>query len=403
MFSALRSQRFSRPLGLGCVRLAATIPVFFASVVHARTELAVDATVSAEESSNPFLVDANDTQSAAVAVTVTPSWTLTEAVGTARLSGTVRHTEFLRRYPSSQSVFASAGGSWNASLRTTVQFNLSYTNSSSSDFDFFRFEEPGQEVPTDVTLNGFRSRQEQVQSNASVSHQLNERWNLGANAFASSTKISGVARANDYATFGGGAQMSARIDAAGTVGASLSVSRYECRSGPACQSLVTQPQFTASAELAPGWTLDVSAGVAINRLRLPLERRTTTSPSGSIQTCRKDSRNSYCLSVAQEIAQTAVSGPRSALSVTGSWRHRLSETDNIGLSFGYAGTSSGEERLNDEKFRNWTARINGSTRIARNMSLTIDGGYLQNRSAIAGRRSNAEVSMGIRISLGRKS
>ncbi len=382
--------------------LAAIFSALTGTVAHARSDLTVTGALTAKESTNPYLIDAGDTSSAAVSAALSPTFTLTEAAGSFALTGTVRHTEYTRIYPSSQSVIASARGNWRLNARSQIKSSLSYSDSIATELDLFRLGLLPGDVPVpDITLNGFRTRQRLLSTNFGIEHQLDANNRVGIDGFASSSRQSGNFGGSDYATYGGSTSYNRLLNSRDSVGASISVLKYECRSQRTCSSVVTQPQILLTKTLWAQWTLTAGAGVAVNKLRFPGEFRTTITPAGSVSLCTKNARTDICFTGQKTVTQNALTGPRPALSLGATFRERLNDRQDIGFEARFADT--GSAGLGTGRFRYWSARAFGNSRIARNTSLTIDGAYYNNRSPISGRRSNLEVSLGVRFYLDQRS
>lgn len=380
-------------------RLAVIVPLMMGSAAHARAELSVTGSLSAKESSNPFLVDDDDAQSAAVSLTLSPNLTMTQAEGTISLDLTVRATEYTRRYASSKSAFSTARADWALDARTRLNASLGYSDSITGENNYFPTEVGDIPVLEDITLNGFRTRQRQINSSLGVNHRLSARDRIGMQAFASSSDFKSKTAGTDYASYGGNVSWDRELNSATFAGLSMGLSKFECRSGTACSSTVVSPQATFSTTLWTRWALTASGGVSINKLRFPGDRTNSVDLSGSFSLCRQDPRTNICFSGNRAVSQTSIAGPRTGTTLAASVQHRLNQSQNIGASFGYA--ESGAGRLGTSNFRYWNARINGNTRLWRNVGLTIDGAYLHNRSPINGQRSNVEVSMGINFALGK--
>jgi hypothetical protein len=383
-----------------------------------QTSVGVDVSTAASASSNPFLsTTGQSTATASATIGITPRVTITEARSQLSLTGNVAITEYLRNFGRTNGFRLSADGSWQPDARLTIQAGLGYAESNVGESNFTDFPiaptptpqpgAPGQApdpviVPPvfqDPSVLGVQSRRRSFNTSLSFGYQPDARQRFNLSYYAGKSSFSRLLTGNDYVSYG---QMITydRFFGRGSIGLSFGLDRYECRSGDACYAVTASPQITGSMRLGASWTLSGSAGVSISKLRYPLERSTTVSPAGSVAICRKDSRTDFCLTGSQSVQATATNGAGSVISVGVSSGYRLTSRDRISLSGNYT-TSTQTLSILSQSFEFYTARLTATHDFNGRASLVAIGGYSNSANSFLGRRTNLEVSLGLRWSFGR--
>lgn len=391
----------------------------------ARTAVGADVSISAAVASNPFSSSTTSTGSVSAAVGISPWITFTEAASSLRLSGEVRVTEYDRFFGRTESFRVGAEGNWQLSPQLTLQTSISYSEAIVGEtnlVDGFAtapgvinspaaggggtgsgvINNPtvvgGPIVIIDPTLIGLGTRRNSFSTSASMQYRPDSRQQFGLSLYATDSKFSNALSGNNYAIFGETITYD-RVFKRGTIGASLNLQRYECRSQQSCSQVVTSPQLTVSLRLNNVLSLSGAAGVSISSLRLPTLQSKTVTPSISGSICRRDNRSSACFTASHTVEATALNGARPIVSMGLSTSYRLTERNRISLSGNYS--ASTQAGVAGDTFRYVSARLNDEHRIGRRTYVGVTGSYTNSRSSFIGQRTNIEVSLGVRFSFGR--
>lgn len=376
-----------------------------ATGAQARTDLSVNASISARAAQDPYLTVGNGQSTVSAVAAIAPTLTFSDAESTVSIGGSVQHIEYNRVYPSSDAVRASIDGNWRFSPRWTGTASLSFDDSIVGENGFFNFGEfdpTGVRPPPtadDLTLAGRRIKRRSIGAQAGLIFRPNARDTANFSLFASDSRALATIDTQNFVTYGNTFSYSRLITRRTSVGFTNTTSRYECRNLGRCFTNSVQPQLTVSTTLGRDWTLSASAGATFSQIRLPSESRDTVRPAGSATLCRRDARFDVCLTASQTIESTIGNGARPALAVTSSINYRLDQRSSIGGNLAY--TRSAGSALNDGNYDFFSARVFGSRTIARNLSFTVDGGYDRTESPIFGARSSFSTSVGLSYSLGR--
>jgi hypothetical protein len=105
------------------------------------------------------------------------------------------------------------------------------------------------------------------------------------------------------------------------------------------------------------------------------------------------------------VEATALGAARAIVSASVSGSYQLTERNSISLSGSYAGSTgagpaTGTGTAVNDTFRYFTLRLSDEQRIRRNLYLVVVGSQSITDSSFLGRRTNSEVSIGVRFSFG---
>lgn len=377
----------------------------------AKTETGANISLSTAVASNPFLstlATTGDPESVSASIGISPWITFTEAKTRLRLAGEARITEYAKTFPRSESFRLSADGTWQLDPRLNLSSAISYSESIVGETNLIGNTELGGSLPgenttpvvivDDPTLVGLRSRRRSLNTSLNAQYRPDGRQIWTFSFYAADSRFSNLASGNDYAIYGETVSYD-RVLRRGTFGASLNLQRYECRSFPACSQVVASPQLTASIRLSGLWTLSASAGISYSTLRLPTLESNTVTPSVSANICRRDAKISVCVGASHTVEATALQGSRPILSANVSTSYRVTERNTLAFSGNYSGST--RAGVLGDTFRYVGARLSDEHRVSRNMHVVVTGSHTISDSSFIGQRTNTEVSIGVRISIGR--
>ncbi len=382
------------------VAVSLAIAVAIPTSALAKTESGVNVSLGAAVASNPFQAIVGGTESVSASVGVSPWISFTETATKLRLAGDVRVTEYARVFSRTESFRISANGTWQLDPRLKLVSDISYGQSIVGETNLVENLTPGLILIEDPTTVGRRSRRRSLNTSLTAQFSPDARQAWSFSFYANESRFSNLLNGNDYAVFGETISYD-RVLRRGTFGAMFNLQRYECRSGQSCTQIVASPQLTASLRLNASWTLSGTAGVSFSELNLPTQANNTITPAVSASLCRRDARASFCINAAHTVEATALNGARPIVSGGLSSSYRATERNTISLSGNYA--ASTRASLTGDTFRSFGARLTDEHRVGRNLHLVVVGSHSITDSSFLGRRSNTEMSIGVRISIGRNS
>lgn len=390
-----------RAMVAASVAIATALP----AAAVAKTETGADVSLTAAIASNPFQATVGTSESASASIALSPWITFTEAETLLRLSGDVRLTEYAKTFPRSDSYRVGVDGTWRINPRLTLSSNLSISESTVGETNLVENLSPGLILIEDPALVGIRSRRQAVNASVTARYRPDAKQSWTVNANAIDSRFTNLTAGNDYALFGGTIAYD-RVMRLGTFGVSVGLQRYECRSLQNCSQVIASPQLTAVLRLNARWTLEGGAGFSYAKLRQPTLNTNTLTPSVNATLCRKDTRSNLCLTAAHTVEATALGASRPILSGNLSGDYKLTERNTISLSGFYAGSTQSGTTLGTgpavtSDFRYFGVRLSDDHRIRRNLYIVVTGSQTITDSSFLGRRTNSEVSIGVRFSFGR--
>lgn len=340
------------PAALGCALLGATGSAQ-AQVVGRFT---ASASVSDGYSSNPFLLDGDDTGSGYLEFSVTPTYVLIEPRASTTLTGYYSRSEYFRRYNNSSGYGAALNHSRRLDPRTSLNLGINFGSSIQGERTSAfappfagQPEVPGQAplpdptqpqqpgvpsvpgLPVDPTLIGRGLRQDSLGVNASISTSPSafDSYSLSVRANRSFT---GARAAGDHRTYGETLSYSRRLSELVDVGAQFSVERTDYSGGIFPGALILQPQLTYSHRLSPSLSLDGALGAVFVNSEGPGDSR---SLSGNLSLCWTDPRSSLCLTADRSAGASGGGGVSKQLSSSLNYSYRLSPYDSVSAGISY--------------------------------------------------------------------
>lgn len=363
------------------VTLGGTVPT---AAVAQTTENRVGAVASATlaYSNNPFSEQRGGdraTSSPLVILDLTPTFQHLTERSVLSISGDVNLQQYLRRYGSNPSYSAAVDyrlrlarriatharldlssavlGSFNGfvpSIATAPTFGVNGATTTDSgtatSINPLPFDPtlPTASSPllTDVELYGLRNRRRTGRASADAGIGVSERDNLTLSGYAEVTRYSGGivngVTLGDYEAYSGTLGYQRRVSAYINVGVQGTASLFHYRDTG--DSHVYAIEATASGRLSPVWTVNGALGVSfVEGGGAGSTRR--TSPSGSINVCRRGENSTMCVQASRQVSPTGLSGSQYVTTAGVNWSRRLSEHDGILLNASYSKISGERQRL----------------------------------------------------------
>jgi hypothetical protein len=404
------SRSLCRASGVAMIALSPLL----ATIAEARPRLAVDMSVLAGGSTNPFLLNGSGTGSAQVTGSVSPRVTFESAKGNVTIGSTYRRTQYTSRYGGTDGISGYVSTQWRPKERWNIDGSLGYDNSIAGESQSFARDANNIPLIDDLSLSGLRVRRQFYRANVQTSYQPTSRDTFSVGAFAILADVGRVSQfsndnflANDYFSYGSSIGYNRAISSRTSVGLSLGGSFYECRNGPSCRNSTFQPSVTFSHALDSRWTVSGSGGVAFTTANQNGLTSKRTSAAGGLNLCRKDSRIDFCLNGSRTTQATSSFGAQPSTAIGASLKSQLTSRTSLTGSLNYVNSSQaflsttpGVATIANFEF--WSARLVGNRQITENASLTLSGGYDRSVVARGADRSNFEVLMGVSVSLGRQ-
>ena len=350
---------------------ALIIVVGAATPALAQGRLTVDTSVSGGVASNPFLASGDTPVTGSATVQVSPNYQYDLGLTRFSLSGTATVTEYLDRYPSSDSFSVNGSGVHQLSSRSALRARLGYVNSIVGAFNEVGLLAPGIVVPgqdpispvatpidaasgllspvtpvnlgvssdllIDPSLGGIGRRRQTFTGGGGISTGLGPRDRVDLDLSVAAVRSGGVTL-NDfnYVTQSIGYRRAIRPGFDLTAGVLAGKTDYlRQRQNDA---ITLQPNVGASYLLATGVSLNLAVGVSIVRseMILPRATRTTTSFSAQGNLCKQDARTNACLSVSRAALPSSIGGIRMQTAASVFATMRVGERSSVSISALYS-------------------------------------------------------------------
>ncbi|ARS27323.1 autotransporter domain-containing protein [Sphingomonas sp. KC8] len=321
---------------LAVVSLAATTAT---GVAHAETVTAarVDLSTSAGYSTNPFLSEDSNTDSAFIEGAIRPNISFIDDRGRTELGGYYSRSEYLRRSISASEAYgASARTNRKLSEKVDVRALLSYDSSIVGSADAEGNFDPSLPQYPDIGLIGQRQRREMFSATAGATIRPNARdvWTIDFDG--SKVRYPGDALADaNYKSYGARLGYSRAISETSTIGVTLGYTQIDY-DAPNQDSRIISPQLTYSTRFAGGWSISAAVGVSLTRRDLIVGKDNSTALSGNLQACRETERSNLCFGGSRATSATGFGGARTQTDLFANYNYRLSERSTISARANYS-------------------------------------------------------------------
>jgi len=408
-FSHWKSGRMIARLEQAASGLVVAWAIFAPGSAQAETRAWIGTSAKAEIATNPYLLSGPKTSASSAILSVSPGVKFIDSFKTISLRADYRHTEFSRRYSSSDDYNVSASLSQKINARMGFNASLAYDNSVVGANDLLTFgtnPPPGvipPPLPGDIALNGLQQRRHAVSGGLSLDYAASTRDNLQVQGGFSMVRFPTGSGASEYDNSNGGISYSRVLNSRTSVGLNVGVSRADYRGTLLGDATTFSPQATFSTKFGATWSLSASLGVSHSRIKGLVGTSGQYSASGNLSLCNAASRGKFCLSASRSVQPTSFGNTvRPQTSVGLSYNMRLDPKSTIDAAASIS--RSGQISQNNIITANTVDYARASLTLSRRISPKFQG-YLTANFADSyrdptPRRANSSLSLGISYSFG---
>lgn len=376
------------------------------SAASAEAVFSTDVSAGVGIASNPYLLTGPKTDSGNASISVTPRVVVKEAASTFELTGTIQHTEYFRRYSSTQSYSADANYDRVLSAQTKMRASFGFDSSITSANDIFIDPIGGVIDPAlppiigDVTLNGTSQRRNAFRGFAGIYHTISPRSQINLSYSGSLLRFPSGGGLDEFNNFGQNLSYSRRLNARLSLGASLNVSRTDYLRTRLGDATVISPQLTTELQIDARWSLNASAGASVSRINDAFGRSSTTSISGTLGVCRRGDRSNFCLDASRSAVPSSLNGLRTQTSIGASYGYRLSERTDLSATANYSRASQALVGVGSAPVEYFNGSLTLSRQINPRLYGFVSGGYGDSYQSGLQQRANIQGNVGLRYRLG---
>jgi hypothetical protein len=378
----------------------------------ASTRTTVVVTGGAKVETAPFQDAGAPPVGVAASIGVAPTVRFDSGKTRIRLFGSARVDQYVEHYGNDIAGSVGLAGTTQLSSRTSMYGSSSFSSSQRSYRDRLQsLPEPAVEpdliIPDDAllpdpSLIGRRVRNNQFSAAGGVSHVISSRdtVSLGTNYAKGWTDNSSGGR--DFQTYGGSLSYSRRLSSATSVGLAFSAAKYDYSGGSLGDSTVYSPSLRLNTRLGGRWTLAASGGASIMRQTVaPGVSNTTTSFSGSLSLCERNSRSGFCLTASQAVQPTFLGESRATTQFAATYSRRVNQNDNLSLSAGYGRTGNSlQSGLRGQALDTFGGSARYSHRFSRRVNGLAGISYDTVLRSVVPRKDNFTFNLGVSYVLG---
>ena len=405
-FSANR--RFSR-LQCAASGFFATWAVFAPGSAQADTRAWINTSTKVDIASNPFLSTGSKTSAASASISVSPGLKFFDAAKTISFSADYRHTEYSRRFDSTESYAANANIGQKMSSRLSFNADIGIDSSIVGANDLLTFRpNPANggafpPLPGDIALNGLRQRRQALNGGLGFDFAASARDNIQTQGGFSMVRFPSVSTASDYDNANGSIGYNRVLNSRTSLGLNLSVSRADYLRTFLGDATTFSPQATFSTKFGASWSLSASLGVSHSKISGLVGRSGQTSASGRFNICHTMSQSKFCLDGSRSIQPSSFgSSVRPQTSIGASYNLRLDSKSTIDAvaDFSRTGQISQGNIVTGRSVDYAVASLTYSRRISQRLNGLVTIVYADSFRDPIPRKANANLSLGISYAFG---
>ncbi len=379
------------------------------STAYAETRASINASLSGEMAANPYLLSGPNTSAASAIVTITPGLKIVDSAKTIGLNATYKHSEFSRRYRSSDDFMASASVSQKLSPRLNYSADLGYNSSVVGANDLLTFgNNPSNggtfpPLPGDIALAGLRQRRQSFTGGLSMGYVASARDTFHAQGGFSVVRFPSGSVAQEYNSVSGSFGYSRILNSRTSLGLNVGVSRSDYRRTVIGDATTVSPQFTFNTKFGASWSVSAALGVSHSSITGPLGKYGQNSASGSFNLCNAGTYSKFCLVGARSVQPTSFGGTvRPQTSVGLSYSVRLDAKSSIDANANYSrsGQVNQPNVPNNGSFDYGQASLNYSRRLSQRLQGNLTASFADSYRDPTARKANLTFGFGVRYAFG---
>lgn len=376
---------------------------------QAETRASINTSLTGELASNPYLVSGPNTSAASAVVTVSPAVKFLDGSKTIGLNATYKHSEFSRRYRSSNDILASASLSQKLSPRLNYSADLGYNNSvvGANDLLTFGANPPSggafPPLPGDIALAGLRQRRQSFTGGLNLGYTASARDNFHVQGGFSLVRYPSGSVASEYDSTSGSFGYNRILSSRASVGLNVGVSRSDYRRTTIGDATTISPQLTFSTKFGATWSASAALGVSHSKITGPLGRYGQNSASGSINLCNAPSSGKFCLFASRSVQPTSFGGTvRPQTSIGASYSVRLDAKSNINANANYSRSGQVNQTAipNNGSIDYGQASLNYSRRLSQRLQGNLTASYADSYRDTIPRKANMMFGFGLSYAFG---
>lgn len=403
-------RRKANPVGLrlenAASGLIAAWAIFSSGSAHAETQISANTSIKSEIASNPYLLGGTQTSATSIALSLTPQLSFEDGVKSIKVTGDIRHTQFSRRYNSTDDFRVNAGLSEKLSPTLSYNAGIGFESSVVGANDLLAIDQASggggvsPPLPTDIALNGLRQRRQAINGNLNLGYtpSARDRWQFqGGFSF---TKYPQGSSASEYNSASGSIGYNRTLNGRTSIGINVGVSRVDYRRTLIGDATTISPQATFTTRLGAGWNLTASAGISHSSVRGPLGYSGRNSASGSVNVCKNGDRGRFCVFATRSVqASSFGGGVRPQTSFGASYNFRLDSLSTIDASANYSRTAQSIFGVGQSS-QYGRASLVYNRRLTRNLQASFGANYADSFRDIVQRRANIAANVSLSYSFG---
>lgn len=402
------SVKLGRAVWLSTAAAACLLP----PTATAQSRAGVSVSTGATAASNPYLLDAPDTDAIGANITIDPFVFFEEEDATVTLNGSFTLEKFSENYGTDESASLGASGVYRLDERTTFKTSAGFRTSESAARRYFRgldLEniEPG-EFPdgslVDPTLGNVMGRTTRLDVDATIERLVGPSSVLTASTGLGLTRVesgSGVDYKNASFVVSYSRQMTERTSLRTSVDAGY-VDYLGRRSG---DGVFATALVGADHQLSQSTNLSAQVGASVaDTTSLVGGRRTTLSWAGEFDLCNTHPRGTLCATASRSAQPTSLGGLTNVTAVGVSYSHSLGTRATASAHAQYARTSRGGEpgfALPNGKSELASVSATYRHRLGERLSAFVTPSFTSIDDDLSDRRSNYQVMLGVSYRFGR--
>lgn len=370
----LRPNRLSNPARIALVGMVATA---VSTTAHAESVTAarIDLSAGAGYSTNPFLSELGNSDSAFLEAAIRPNLSLIDDRGRSELGAYYSRSEYLRNgIKPSESYGGTARSNRKLSEKVDVRALLGYDSSIVGSADAEGNFDPSLPQFPDIGLIGRQQRREMFNASVGATLRPNARESWTVDFDGSKVRYPGETFFNaNYKSYGGRLGYSRAISETTSIGATVGYTQVDYDSAGQ-DSRIISPQLTYSTRFAGGWSVSAALGVSFTQRQLIGRNDNSAALSGSLQGCRETERSNLCVGGSRATSATGIGGARTQTDLYATYSYRLSPRSTISSRISYS--INGNDGLLLPGNREYlSANADFSHQLSERLRLTASAGY----------------------------